>query len=261
MPEKSATAGADRMPPGTGLPPTPDTEVPSETVGVVTRLARYPVKSMGGERLEEVEIGARGLSGDREWAVYTADGGIGSGKTTRRFRRVDGLLSFAARLDGAVPVLDLPDGMARSADDPAAGELLSSVLGQPVALRRENATPHHDESPVHLITTASVRRLARLLGAPVDLARFRANIVLDVPGEDFVEDAWKGRDLALGDEVVLRIGRGMPRCVMVGLPQAGLGPDNRLLKQLARAHDLEFGLQATLVRGGLCRQGDVARFD
>jgi len=48
-------------------------------VGTVALLARYPVKSMRGETLEHVEVEPRGLSGDRGWAVYTDDGGIGSG--------------------------------------------------------------------------------------------------------------------------------------------------------------------------------------
>jgi len=48
-------------------------------VGTVLSLARYPVKSMGGESLERVAMTPRGLAADRAWAVYTADGGIGSG--------------------------------------------------------------------------------------------------------------------------------------------------------------------------------------
>jgi len=60
-------------------------------VGTVARLMRFPVKSLAGEELDTVDVEERGLAGDRWWAVHTADGGIGSGKTTRRFRRGDGL--------------------------------------------------------------------------------------------------------------------------------------------------------------------------
>nr|WP_254781209.1 MOSC N-terminal beta barrel domain-containing protein [Modestobacter sp. DSM 44400] len=59
-------------------------------------LAHHPVKSMLGEVLPKVEVGERGLAADRAWAVYTADGGIVSGETTRRFRRVDGLLQVSS---------------------------------------------------------------------------------------------------------------------------------------------------------------------
>jgi uncharacterized protein YcbX len=54
------------------------------TTGRVLEVTRYPVKSMGGESLRRARVGDRGVEGDRVWAVYTADGGIGSGKRTRR---------------------------------------------------------------------------------------------------------------------------------------------------------------------------------
>lgn len=219
---------------------------------------------MGGERLARAELVQRGVAGDRWWAAYAADGGIGSGKTTRRFRRVSGLLDLCARLDGAaadaVPLVQFPDGTERRADDPEASKTLSVLLGQPLQLRPESSVRHHDESPVHLVTTAGVRRLGHLLGEPVDAARFRANIVLDVAGDGFVEDGWRGREIALGDEVVLGLDVGMPRCVMVGLaqPHDGLPPHARLLKAIAQVHHMEFGLQARVVRSGTVRQGDAA---
>jgi uncharacterized protein len=224
--------------------------------GRVGALLRYPVKSMGGEQLVEVEVQPRGLAGDRAWAVYTDDGGIGSGKSTRRFRRVDGLLEWRAELGGTEPVIASPTGERYSAED--AGARLSAALDRPLAVRPEGDVPHHDESPVHLLTSASLTSLGNLLGGRVDVARFRPNVVLDVPGEGFPEDAWVGRELALGDDVVLRLGPGMPRCVMVGLPQADLGKDKEILRTLAQERNLAFGLQASVVRGGTVRVGDRA---
>lgn len=232
--------------------------MPAETAGVVAALTRFPVKSMGGENLTAAEVDERGVIGDRGWATYTEDGGIGSGKTTRRFRRVDGLLSCGARLDDTVPVVALPGGATYRADDPAAGDALSALLGQPLVLRPESDVQHHDDSPLHVITTAGVRRIAALLGAPVDASRFRANVLLDVDGEGFVEDTWKGRELHLGQEVVLRLGAAMPRCVMVSMPQNGLPHDPSILAELGRSHDVDFGLQASVLRGGTMRIGDVA---
>jgi uncharacterized protein len=225
-------------------------------VGTVALLARYPVKSMRGETLEHVEMERRGLSGDRAWAVYTDDGGIGSGKSTRRFRRVDGLLDWRAELDGSEPVIASPTGERYRVED--AGARLSAALDRPLAVRAEGDVPHHDESPVHLLTSASLTSLGNLLGGRVDVARFRPNVVLDVPGEGFPEDEWIGRELALGDDVVLRLGPGMPRCVMVGLPQADLGKDKEILRTLAQERNLAFGLQASVVRGGTVRVGDRA---
>jgi uncharacterized protein YcbX len=224
--------------------------------GSVARLTRYPVKSMGGEDLAVATVVSRGLVGDRQWAVRTPDGGVGSGKTTRRFRRIDGLLEFRATQPDGVPVVVFPDRRRLRADDPAVDEQLSAELGRPVALRPEGDVPHHDESPLHVITTSGLERLGRTLGAPVDPARFRANVVLETDGD---EGDWTGRDLELGPDVVLRLGPGMIRCVMVDLAQRDVPRDGRILKTLADGHDLVFGLQATVVRGGTVRRGDTAR--
>ncbi|HEY0166336.1 MAG TPA: MOSC N-terminal beta barrel domain-containing protein [Jatrophihabitans sp.] len=227
-------------------------------VGAVSLLARYPVKSMRGERLTTAEIDGRGIVGDRQWAVYTPDGGLGSGKTSRRFRRVDGLLGYQATLDGPVPLIESPTGQRFSADDPQAAELLSDALRRPLRLGRETDVPHFDDSGLHLITTAALRALSQLLGEPVDVDRFRPNVVLDVPGAGFVEDDWDGRELRLGEDVVLRLDAGMVRCVMVDMAQGALGPDGRILKLLGDQHQLMLGMTVDVLRGGTVRAGDPA---
>lgn len=49
-------------------------------------IRRYPVKAMGGESLESVAVDARGLAGDRAYAVVDADGKLATGKHSQRFR-------------------------------------------------------------------------------------------------------------------------------------------------------------------------------
>jgi uncharacterized protein YcbX len=228
-------------------------------VGHVAQVLRYPVKSLQGEELRETQVGIRGLRGDRAWAVYTPDGGIGSGKTTRRFRRVDGLLEHRSRLDsGPVPLVTLSSGATHRADDPRAGTALGTAPdGGHLELRPESDVAHHDESPVHLVTTATLRALARLLGGPVDARRLRPNLVLGVPGEGFTEEDWTGRELHVGD-VVLALGPGMPRCRMVDLPQPEVDTGAALLAPLGRAHGPTAGLQAGVRSGGVLRVGDAA---
>jgi len=217
---------------------------------------------MAGEHLAEASFGPLGIDGDRRWALYTEDGGIASGKTTRRFRRVDRLFHLRARLNAGlgVPTVWLPDGRRFQADDPAASAAVSTLLEQPLELRPESAVCHHDESRVHVITTAAVRQLEQTAGAPIQAARFRANVVLAVEGTGFIEDDWQGGTLALGDEVRLSLGKQMSRCVMVGLaqPHAGLAADPQLLKQLGRVHEVQFGLTAEVIQGGVVRPGDAA---
>lgn len=228
--------------------------MPSD-LGSVAALVRYPVKSLAGEPLGAAQVGPRGLDGDRTWAVYTEDGGIGSGKTTRRFRRVDGLLGLTATTDGAAPTVSVPDGRSATAGTPEADALVSGVLGRRLRLAAETDVPHHDEAPVHVVTTAALRRIEQLLGAPVDVSRFRANVVIDVPGDGFPEDGWDGALLALGHEVVLRPDGGMVRCRMVDL--LGSGPvEDGLLRLLGRERDTFFGVRALVERGGTVRAGD-----
>ncbi len=228
-------------------------------LGRVAALARYPVKSLAGEALGGAVVEPRGLVGDRSWAVYTEDGGIGSGKTTRRFRRVDGLLGLSATSGGGAPVVTTPDGRSAVAGTAAADALVSGVLGRPLRLAPETDVPHHDEAPVHVVTTAALRRVAELLGAPVDVSRFRANVVLDVDGTGFAEDGWDGRLLALGANVVLRPDGGMTRCRMVDLVDGGEPADDGLLRMLGRERDTLFGIRALVERGGSVRVADPVR--
>lgn len=230
-------------------------------VGVVAELYRYPVKSLRGEPVGEARVDARGVEGDRVWAVYTDDGGIGSGKTSQRFRRVDGLLQLRASLDAGAAQVHLGDGRVLPAADPATARVLAGLLGRSLELRAETDVPHHDDSPLHLVTTTSLRTLAREVGHDLDVARFRPNIVVDTLGPDggYPDDDWQGHALAVGDDVVVRVDAGMPRCVMVTAEQADLPRDPAVLTTLGRVHDVEFGVQASVVRGGVVRAGDEVR--
>jgi uncharacterized protein YcbX len=229
-------------------------------VGRVVSLHRYPLKSVGGEALGAADVTARGLTHDRRWGVYLDDGGIGSGKTTRRFRKVDGLLDLSSRVvDGALVVV-LPDGEELAGSDPATDSRLSDLLGRAVTVREETTVPHHDECPVHVVTTASVRAWGDLAGEVADPRRARANVLVAVDDDGFVEDAWQGRRLRVGD-VELTIGAGMPRCVMVNAAQPGLPRDGRFLKALG-AREVRLGAMADVVTPGTVAVGDtVARRD
>lgn len=231
-------------------------------VGTVRALFRYPVKSTAGELLDVAEIDARGLVGDRAWAAYTSDGGIASGKTTRRFRKVDGLLhwrsTFDARPGTGSWLLD-PEGRGYRVGDPNADAALSAAFDRPLVLRAETTTSHHDDCGVHLVTASSLRATERLVAGGVDARRARPNVVLETEGAEFLEDGWEGAELALGSEVVLRLGAGMPRCVMVDQPQHDVASGTPVLRPLGRERDQLLGIQAEVVRTGTVRTGDPAR--
>jgi|SRR2546422_7560219 len=65
-------------------------------VGVVNDLFRYPVKSMLGERLRAVDIGAHGVGGDRAYALREANGRVVTAKKWAN------MLELRAYYDGSV---------------------------------------------------------------------------------------------------------------------------------------------------------------
>lgn len=106
-------------------------------IGVVQDLFRYPVKSMRGERLSAVDIGAQGIIGDRAYALRETNGRVVTAKKWAT------MLEFSARYDappgpGALAPLriTLPDGRTMQALATDASAILSAVLGRPVVLDR-----------------------------------------------------------------------------------------------------------------------------
>jgi len=230
----------------------------------VRRLWRYPVKSLVGEELDAADVDSRGLCGDRSWALREPDGKLGSGKSSSRFRRMDGLLALRASYDGEVPVVAFPDGREVRGDDEAVHAALSAYVGRPVSLAREGDVPHHDDGPVHLVTTASLRWAERIHGRPVDPRRLRPNLLLELgPGgegehDGLPEQDWLGRRMSVGADVVLEVVDPMPRCVMVDLDQRGMPVEGGLLKDLTDHNDGCLGVLARVVRPGRLRVGDSA---
>ncbi len=89
---------------------------PHTPLGTIAELWRYPVKSMQGEPLRTARPGARGITGDRVYAlVEQATGRIVSAKYPRKWRT---LLACRARFmaepqpDARLPpvAISLPDG-------------------------------------------------------------------------------------------------------------------------------------------------------
>ncbi|MEQ8659435.1 MAG: MOSC N-terminal beta barrel domain-containing protein [Gammaproteobacteria bacterium] len=109
-------------------------------VGTVQELWRYPVKGMGGERVARSTIDARGVAGDRLWALRDTDRAeIQSCKT--RPALLGCRASLRAGDSGAVDVL-LPDGAAYGSDDPAIHGALSTLVGHASTLAA--LRPAHD---------------------------------------------------------------------------------------------------------------------
>jgi uncharacterized protein YcbX len=211
---------------------------------------------MLGEECGSLDVDGRGAVGDRLFAVRDINGKFGSGKTTRRFRKIDGLFGFRAAYEADVPRVTFPDGRTFLGNDPTVHAALSEVLGQPVTLVREAGISHLDAGPLHLVTTASLAWLQALLPhGRVDDRRFRPNILIDIAGVVQVERLWLGRVFHVG-EVTLQIREFTERCVMVNLPQYDLPDDSRVLRSLGRDTGPHFGVYADVLIPGTIKRDD-----
>lgn len=239
--------------------------------GTVSELWRFPVKSMLGERYGQLAIGAEGVAGDRVAALIDVESGkVASAKRPNPWRKLLTMrASLAPEANGAAPaiMIRLEDGELLSSDARDCAAKLSAVIGRPVALARHRTAPllldradpeqvavagfdadpdlqpieiaaaapggrFVDFAPVHLITMASLARVAASAG-PAESERFRANLILDVPGgAAFAENGWVGRRLAVGADVVLRMIEPTPRCAVPTLAHGSLPVNVRLTQQI-----------------------------
>lgn len=223
----------------------------------LVEVRRYPVKSLEGELLARCAVAERGLDQDRRWSVRDPDGRLGSGKSSRRFRRMDGLRRLVARYDGDVPVMSFPDGLDVRGDEPGVHDALSRHVGRPVRLESEGGVSHFDDGPVHLLTTASLAALARAHGADVDSRRMRCNLLVGTPDLDgFAEQGWLDRRVRIGARVVLLVVAPMPRCAMVTSASRDLAPDADLLKTITRVNNGNLGVLAEVMHPGTVAVGD-----
>jgi uncharacterized protein YcbX len=227
------------------------------TVGRVAELWCYPVKSLGGQQLDEARCGMRGFDGDRQWAVRGEDGKIGSGKTTRRFRRMPGLLSMASFVDDhGVAWVRFADGESRRVDDPMTAVLIGAVVGEDITLSMEGETSHFDDAPLHLVSTASLRWLEeRRPTDQIDRRRFRPNLLVECEGFEMPEDGWLGRRLQVGGATV-KVEKRTERCVMTTLAQDDLGFAPGILGDLTKTNESCLGVYARVVSEGTIRVGD-----
>jgi uncharacterized protein YcbX len=259
---------------------------------------------MLGEDLDAAEVSRSGLARDRRLAVVSRrTGKVASAKYPRLWR--DMLTLSAEALDDDAARITLPGGKTVSSADPGVDEVLSAVLDQlvtltgtpppgatldravPEAVLRDGikaevpatlieigaATPPGtfvDFAPLHLITTATLDRIAEL--SPyrrVRLERYRPNVVIRTEAAGFTENDWLGRDLHVGDDLVLRVIARTPRCAIPTLAHGDLPRDTEALRVVARHNRVRplpeadpepcAGVYAEVLHPGRIRAGDPVR--
>jgi len=191
--------------------------------------------------------------------------------------------------------ITLPNGTTATSQQTDLDQVLSRVLGRTVTLNA--AGPSHagtvnaeeywpdmegldhrdtvtdftlpegtffDCAVVHVLTTATLDRLHQLYPqGRFEVSRFRPNIVVSPASgkQDFVENAWVGHTLAIGESVRLQVTGPCGRCAMTTLAQGDLPRDPGILRTAAQHNKVSVGVYAAAKRGGTVRRGDAVRVD
>ena len=275
-----------------------------EQVGIVARLGLTPLKGAAHLHPERVVVRPDEVVGDRRWALIQP---VASGWRIVRTVESPRMTAVRARCDAeGVLHLELPGGrwsVVDGADSAGAGTagVVAEYWGLPVGvhlvpgpwdgalsdlLDREVHLVTVDRAgavvfaePVSIVTTSSVREIARRAGVSggdpdgghigvgasgVDDERFRSTVVIDTPDLfAFADDGWVGGLLRVGS-VELIVRQRLARCGVIRI-QPGTsvvgGPDPlRLLAADRVVHgEVVFGLGAAVAVPGEIAVGDPVR--
>lgn len=219
----------------------------------LSALYRYPLKSAGFESLEHSQVEALGLQGDRRWMLVDESTGRfltqrllpQMGRIEARDNGRGGLLLSApgcASIDVALPgpdaelrgVIVWSDSLRVPDAGDAAAAWCSAFLGRacrlvqvPESRARQVDTGYAqpgekvafaDGFPLLLIGKGSLEDLSARVGRPLEMLRFRPNLVISGT-EPYAEDSWKR--IRIGS-LEFKVAKGCSRCIITTLdPQTG----------------------------------------
>jgi uncharacterized protein len=257
----------------------------------VAAVWRWPVKSLGGERVPAARLDARGVGGDRAHLVVAADGRALTARQAPRMLRWSAAYPSAPgeALDPAdppLPVLTAPDGASWAWDDPALPEALARDLAPNLSLNPPAGPGQRRPGPaggaprralalardpwgrpdlpgsVLVTTAASLAALGQELGRELDVRRFRPNLHLELDAPPFAELGWEGAVLTLrggdGRAVDLRLLHPCARCVIPTRDPDTAARWPELLRHLVARHEQRFGINARVIGHGAVAAGAEA---
>ncbi|HTE40991.1 MAG TPA: MOSC N-terminal beta barrel domain-containing protein, partial [Steroidobacteraceae bacterium] len=196
--------------------------VAGRVVGHVVGLWRYPVKSMAAEALPSADVSWHGVTGDRRWA-FIRPGVEQSGFPWLTLRERGDLNHYRPSfVEPAIPdksqtIVRTPQGRIFDITDPA---LATELCPGARVIRQDHGV--FDTFPLSLITTQTIAKLGERVGAPLQVERFRPNILVAATGDDsFPEDDWNGCVLCIGS-LRMRIDKRDGRCAVITIdPRTG----------------------------------------
>lgn len=255
--------------------------------GSVAALSVFPVKGLSATPRTRIRFTAgQGVPHDREWALARPDGAYRNGTSTPLPKDQFYMLARDGRLAGLTTRVE-PEGetlvvevrghevlraslgtldgrrdaqrfFARVLDLPEGSEPL--IAREPG--RRFTDVAVVSEAMMHAVSFVnleSVRALEERIGAPVDPARFRANVLFDgLPA--FSELRLVGHELQVGD-ARFRVVLNTRRCAATEVNPADAQRDLPVPRLLAEHFGaIEMGAYAEVVEGGDVRLGDAVSY-
>ena len=204
----------------------------------VTALWRYPVKTLGGERIETAELTLGGIPGDRIVHVRGPEGV----RTSRRFHRLLGLHGSLGS-NGEPLINDLPWNSAEAL------ALVRDAAGSDAWLEPNGLPGLFDVLPLLIATDGAVKAFGR------DVRRLRPNILIG--GVDgMAEVGWPGAMLSIG-EAVIRLDSLRQRCPMTTIDPDTLELDKEVLRDINHRFGGRLALNAAIIRAGTIKTGDT----
>lgn len=228
--------------------------------GSVTKLWRWPVKSLRGETVRSASIDERGMEGDRVLAVF--DDGTGKHTWAGAHPRLLGWEAAwpaqcgCADGTGEAPVIYGPGGAAWAADDPALGAEMGADIGIEAGVSLRGGVDG-TVGRILVLFEASVRRLEAEVGHAVEIERFRPNMLVESDAEPFAEQFLEpGTPIKVGEAEFTVQGQCV-RCTLPSWDPLGRERDKDLQKHLITEHANIFGVYLETPRRVRVSVGDA----
>lgn len=154
-------------------------------------------------------------------------------------------------------VVRTPSGAVFDVADPALGAELCP--GGVWVIKQDRSI--FDTFPLSLITTQTIARLGEMVGAPLDVQRFRPNILVEAADEaPFAEDGWVGCVLRIGG-MRMRVDKRDGRCVVITIDPVTAERSPAILRAVARDLQGCLGVYGSTVEPGRIEMNELVRIE
>ena len=204
----------------------------------VKEIWRYPVKTMAGEKLQQVRIGGLGIEGDRVVHVEDARGQVITSRSHPRFLGHKGTLGP----DGEPLVDNQPWNSLEVATE------VVKIVGPGAKLVRYDGIERFDVLPLLVATDGAIAAFGH------DHRRLRPNIVIGGV-EGLTEREWPCGYLLIG-KVLIGVQDLRLRCIMTSYDPDTLVQDKEITRGIYRRFEGKLALNCFVIEGGEIVVGD-----